>query len=621
MLHMTDPHCHSRFWITPEDYSSKSNSIIRSIFLAKIQRAVSQFVYILTGKNILVTYPTCTNISYTDGNRIVISGNPNKPGLDVLVGTALHEASHIVTTDFNVLKDIFGNTSEKTDVTTKMNIVLEKSKDAGLTYRQTVDFIKLLVNVIEDRRIDYWAVENYKGYRNYYLALYDYYFNSKAIKEAYDSEKFNNQTLECWEFHLINVASKYKDENAIKGLRGAYALIDLQNIHRLKSTYEVFVLACKVFVQHVLPNLEIDEGKCNKPDDVSDGDDTDLDGFEKSKQFTNGGSKKIAITKSQKNYIDIVQNNKTDILSDDSEKFSDISTVVIHGLNTSIISNTKIGVTSLVSKYSSIVKRGIHKGEILARSLKLLETDIITQHQYRKTGNVCRRNVYRAGFNDENIFQRFEIETIPTAHIHLSIDASGSMEGNKWTKALEVATSLAWASTKLSKLHVIISLRGIIFSDNSHADCPLLLVAFDSKKDNPNIISKYFSFLDCRSCTPEGLCFRNIESLCVSNNEPTWFINISDGIPEYLDCHGNSYSGKEAVQHTKTQVDHIRSLGIKVISYFVSGDNNHKALSPIKENFTRMYGADAQFIDVDNLNQLIYSINKDFAKHKTHEFQ
>ena len=72
--------------------------------MASNQRAIANFVRIVSGKNIPVRYTTRGD-SYTDGKNVTISGNVNEKSFDHIVGLALHEGSHIAFSDFEVLKD------------------------------------------------------------------------------------------------------------------------------------------------------------------------------------------------------------------------------------------------------------------------------------------------------------------------------------------------------------------------------------------------------------------------------------------------------------------------------------------------------------------------------------
>ena len=108
--------------------------------LAQYQRAISNFVRILTGRgDIVVKYNDGGN-SYTDGKTITLSPNIKEKEFDTAVGLALHEASHILYTDFDVTNEYINesrriNTWDETDQRkTLLNLVEDLYIDA-MTYR------------------------------------------------------------------------------------------------------------------------------------------------------------------------------------------------------------------------------------------------------------------------------------------------------------------------------------------------------------------------------------------------------------------------------------------------------------------------------------------------------
>ena len=75
------------------------------VALAGYKRAIGNFVNIVTGENIPVSFNN-NDESFTDGKRVVIGSNLNEKNFDVAVGLALHEGSHISLSDFNLLKQL-----------------------------------------------------------------------------------------------------------------------------------------------------------------------------------------------------------------------------------------------------------------------------------------------------------------------------------------------------------------------------------------------------------------------------------------------------------------------------------------------------------------------------------
>ena len=112
--------------------------------------------------------------------------------------------------------------------------------------------------------------------------------------------------------------------------------------------------------------------------------------------------------------------------------------------------------------------------------------------------------------------------------------------------------------------------------------------------------------------TPEGLCFEALLKDIVpsTNNRDSYFLNLSDGMPMFSNSTFNYYSG-EALDHTKSQVNEFRKMGIKVLSYFV-GDNYGS--DNYMKDFRRMYGKDAEFINLQNVTEISKTMNKKFLE-------
>ena len=131
------------------------------LFLAQVQRGITNFVKILTGKDIPVEYAT-TGDSMTDGKTVYISANLKENTIDYIVGLALHEASHILLTDFGYLN------KEKGSVL----------KNVYKIPKEDIDNVFTLVNFIEDKRIDNYVYTTAPGYQFYYEKLYHKSFNA-----------------------------------------------------------------------------------------------------------------------------------------------------------------------------------------------------------------------------------------------------------------------------------------------------------------------------------------------------------------------------------------------------------------------------------------------------------
>ena len=96
---------YSRFWLGNNFIPDATNAIQ----LANIQRAITNFVTILTGEKINIKFLTKATTGKTQwddiGNRNIIL--PATPDIvDVISGLALHEGAHIILTDIEISRKI-----------------------------------------------------------------------------------------------------------------------------------------------------------------------------------------------------------------------------------------------------------------------------------------------------------------------------------------------------------------------------------------------------------------------------------------------------------------------------------------------------------------------------------
>jgi hypothetical protein len=236
----------SSFWMDRFDASStsyasdleKSNNGLYK--LAAQKRAISNFVSIVTNQRIPVQFAS-TGDSYTDGKSVVISSRLNKESeFDVAVGLALHEGSHIKLSDFELLQRLSTEIYNLDDYS-------EFSDICSLGGVSPIYTIKDILNWVEDRRIDNYIYSSSPGYRAYYQALYDKYFNDELIDKALQSSEMTDETFDSYMFRLINLHSKFSRLNALKGLKSIWRIADLKNIDRLHTTKDAFNVAVDIF--------------------------------------------------------------------------------------------------------------------------------------------------------------------------------------------------------------------------------------------------------------------------------------------------------------------------------------------------------------------------------------
>lgn len=240
----SQPKSHSSYWLqdwedddiildSMDDTQRKSHDLYK---LSASKRAISNFVNIVTNQQIPVKFSTRGN-SYTDGKEVVIGANVVEPkDFDVAVGLALHEGSHIKLSDFSLLQNIYSLVPKD---------VIESSIKKGIT--SPISIIKDVWNYVEDRRIDKFVYDAAPGYREYYRAMYDKYFNDPMIDKGLQSDEYTEESVDSYMFRLINLHNKNTDLSKLTGLKEIYKLVGLGSISRLKSSQSTFDVALEVY--------------------------------------------------------------------------------------------------------------------------------------------------------------------------------------------------------------------------------------------------------------------------------------------------------------------------------------------------------------------------------------
>jgi hypothetical protein len=249
----------SSWWMSDWDtndytivHTSKQDKSKNLYKMAAHRRAIANFVNIVTGKNIPVKFNSKGN-SYTDGKSVVISSKVAEPNeFDPAVGLALHEGSHIKLSNFELLSDMY-KSIQKVVGPAKLKEWQDTANQKGVS--DIIYTIKDILNWVEDRRIDQFIFDGAPGYRDYYRAMYDKYFNDPAIDKGMTSTEMSEETLDSYMFRLINLHSKFSRPNALKGLNEITKIAKLSDINRLKSTDEALVVACDIF-EVILTNID-----------------------------------------------------------------------------------------------------------------------------------------------------------------------------------------------------------------------------------------------------------------------------------------------------------------------------------------------------------------------------
>jgi hypothetical protein len=623
---------HSDFWLdeyVDDIYISSNNSDL--IKLSSYRRAISNFVQILTNKSIPVEFNVVGDNS-TDGKTVHLSAKlQKKEDFDVAVGLSLHEGSHILLTDFDVLKTVWQKIPRD---------IFELSKKNNINSQKVIDLSHLMFNYVEDRYIDQFVYSTAIGYAPYYLSLYDRYFNSEKLTEILKSNMYRNPTIDSYVFRIINLINVDSQLDALNGLSEIYSIIDYDNILRLKKTTDRLHVAFDI-VRIIIKNVVNDSQKSSSLDDddskvmVGNETSTDVDLnvdnntsvpnsiFKKQKDFINGRINKKSISADDFKTMDAIEkNNMISIIVGKQfgkPSFSGIECIVVKKLTRDFLFDKNFPLKSTSEKFvdvtmESVITNGLLLGKKLANKLQMRNDVRSTKYTRKSSGKIDKRILNEIGFENENIFFRSECERYEDSHIHISVDASKSMEGIKWTKTITLLVTICKAASILKNIRVTVSFRTSQCGKKSYS-VPYVIMAYDSKIDPFKKVIEYFKYLTPNNTTPEGLAFEAIiENLpTVILNEKHYFLNISDGEPFFvsnMDTGDINYSETPAAIHTKCQIKKIISSGYKVLSYFIQNNTDEHA----EDLFKQMYGKHANFIDVQDISKIAKTLNGIFLK-------
>ncbi len=440
------------------------------IFLAQVQRGITNFVKILTGKDIPVEYATSGD-SMTDGEIVYIASNLKEDTIDYTVGLALHEASHVLLTDFEYLN------KEKGTVLKRVHNIPEEDHDNVFT----------LINFVEDKRIDNFVYSTAPGYQFYYEQLYRKSFYNEIVDENLQNDIFRTPSWDSYFFRIINIFNRNSNLDALPGLREVRDLLTFNRIRSMQSTRDAVEVAVKIY-NIIKPHIQDEEEK-------EDGEDKPLNNqeyktreqVERQKNFINSQYRKKRVHKKVKEQVNKLANSDTKINNYPLSKTTSIPTL--------ITKNWEEYFTGPFGHNEESVNKGLFLGKQLLKKLKARNTVKKDIFENQKKGKLNSSKLYQAPFN-ENLFYRIEKEDYKNVFIHISLDLSGSMRGEKLAQTIQTAVAIAYAACNIKGFDVEISLRGTIDPNKSKSmhssnQVPILAYAFNSKKDSTKKLEKF----------------------------------------------------------------------------------------------------------------------------------
>jgi hypothetical protein len=747
---------HSSYWLDMDEWEEEDdpNSIDKAIRLAAVRRAVANFVGILTNDSKINVVFNEANSSYTDGNTVVIAAQDKPKDFDVMVGLALHEAAHCVHTDISFYGALthpsvyfgchafmglqFSAISELYHPAFRH--LFAPNMDAPL--RDLFEKVMLMLNVVEDRRIDQYVYNTAVGYRPYYGALYKKYFLSTAIDKALKSgTEWNDPTdIDSYINRLINVMNPHTDSSALPGLDKMMQTFDVENIHRLsdyhpseevaefmreagalynyvmhsttasrsrnrgvvhspnvtliertmmakKVTYHdmppTWILANELLAQVVSatgytfgnvqqqpPQPQPTPDKSGEGEGEGEGeyageglgeesnDNVHINGqvvpdgapvaappsnarlkkaVAAQREFLAGKLRKKKIASKLNDMVQQVEEASAEIVEVGSKTTAlgkvRAPCVVIKNVTKQVMladwflfgpsANSYYGTDYVTRQNAPYIKAGVRMGQVLAQRLSIRNDPTITHYTRQNNGKIDRRILSQLGMDITNVFKRTRTDKYKPVTLYLSLDASGSMNGKKWGKALAVATALSYLADKSPDINVVVMVRG-------GSDVATVAVLHDSRKQKFVVGRQILELSIANGGTPESLCYEATLSYIQDKEKSSdvYFINFSDGEPSFSirDASGgaNSYgwvgfSGNTAVDHCRQVMNIYREYGVKVLSYFISHSDDAWGQVNAKETFKRMYGESAQFVNVENVGQVLKTLQKLLSDKSTME--
>ena len=637
------------------------------VALAGYKRAISNFVNIVTEQTIPVVFNN-NDESYTDGKKVVIGANIDDKKFDVAVGLALHEGSHIKLSDFHFLKGLEHSIPEELYVMAEgvgvdRTTVISTVKNL-LNYVEDRRIDSFIFRTSPGYKGYYHSMyEKYFYSKNVDKGLLSSEFRTETI-ESYMFRIINlhNKNRQLGSLKGLKEISSLIDLGSIQRGFGP---------SNTEQCFNVAVDVMRTILSNIDPIVTNDsqDGDSDSQDGDSDEEngnggsntisDEELQDMIDSESITpsenlgnDDGSDSVELSERQKNMLRKAFEKQEKFLDGDVQKTKlnkkenkDIKSIeesgatyenvgdkipqgyygdrvgkgtkclVVKNLTQSLVDSNQFGCAQTwnQSSYSNyekynFVEEGLRLGTMLGRKLQVRGEESSLKFTRQDSGKLDKRLINELGFGNSNVFSQTITERYNKAYLHISIDASGSMNGKPWNKAMTSAVAMIKACDMAGNIDVVVSIRTTHESGSDYV--PFIMVCYDSRTDKLVKVKNLFSALDVSGTTPEGLCFEAIQKDLIpgNSNQDSYFVNYSDGQPWFQNKEIR-YSSNEAERHTNKMVKNMKSMGISVLSYFIGSDYSSE-----RDNraFTNMYGKDAEFINPTNMMQVAKTMNEKF---------
>ena len=353
--------------------------------------------------------------------------------------------------------------------------------------------------------------------------------------------------------------------------------------------------------------------------------------FQKQKDFLNNKVRKKKLQKGELVKLENINESGTEMVRVGSEYVDErgrpigkgVDCIVVKNLTEALINDESFPFSSLDWSTKKAyrwaeeeVKSGVVLGTMLGKKLQVRNESRETIYSRLTKGKIDGRMIASLGYDNSNVFYTREVDQYKKANLHISIDYSGSMSGEKLRKAVTSTVAIVKACEMARNINVQVSIRS---TDSSYGGLPYIALVHDSTKKSFKEFCKNMSILQANNTTPEGLCFEAIQKqLIPSNNDSdSYFLNFSDGEPCFSINRNDdeiNYGGMAAAKHTRKQINKMQEAGIKTLSYFISDYHGDVKQSAAWRIFEQCYGKGAKSVNVANMFDVARTMNELFLQ-------
>ena len=199
---------------------------------------------------------------------------------------------------------------------------------------------------------------------------------------------------------------------------------------------------------------------------------------EEQRKFLSGDIPKEALSDAQKALLDLVEKHGIVLVqvplvnvSVGDEKGLKIDCVVCQNMTKDLIFSgqdmfpltgvMKMGIQSPEppKEVAESDKKGISLGTKLGRKLQIRTEANPIRTIRKKMGKINKRQLHEAASNVEDLFYKVYIDEHKQATLHITVDASSSMTGEKWYKTMTAVVVICKAASMVDNVHVTVSFR------------------------------------------------------------------------------------------------------------------------------------------------------------------